>query len=434
MTYESREMVEVQEYRPRGGAREIFRCRDTEVLFEGPAGTGKTRAALEKVFAVCSKYPGARVLLVRKTRTSMSETVLRTWEDLVVPKGHPATAGGASRSFRSIYTFPNRSQVIVLGMDKPDRLMSMDLDMAVAFEATELTEDDWEKVLTRIGRNFVVPYSQAIADCNPGAGTHWLNQRANRGGMTRVLSRHVDNPMWHDGSDWTEAGRGYLAKLNRMTGHRRERLLEGRWASASGVVYPEFDAALHVVDPFEIPETWRVVRGVDFGYTNPTVCQWWAIDPDDRMYLFRELYRTGLTATDAAKIIRDVDPTRRETIADHDADAREEFRRAGIDTIAADKAVSLGIQDVAERLRIAGDGKPRLFVMRDALIERDRTLQGASKPCCTAEEFDEYIWPSANGKALKEAPIKENDHGMDAMRYVCRYLRAPRQRVRMIRI
>ncbi len=47
-------------YRRRGAAKALFRCHAPEVLIEGPAGTGKTRAVLEKINQLCEKYPGTR--------------------------------------------------------------------------------------------------------------------------------------------------------------------------------------------------------------------------------------------------------------------------------------------------------------------------------------------------------------------------------------
>ena len=59
--------LERSAYRPLGAARDLFNSRRQEILLAGPAGTGKTRAALEKLFLCLLKYPAMRGLLVRKT-------------------------------------------------------------------------------------------------------------------------------------------------------------------------------------------------------------------------------------------------------------------------------------------------------------------------------------------------------------------------------
>lgn len=399
-------------YQPFGGALELFYARDEEILLEGPAGTGKTRAALEKVHLCLLKYAGARALICRKSRVSMTESALVTFEEKVVREGDPML-DGASRSNRTAYHYPNRSELVVGGLDNPNRIMSTEYDMVLVFEATETTEDDFEKLTSRL-RNGVIPYQQAIADCNPSAPTHWLNQRAKGEAMHRILSRHEDNPT---------VTAAYLARLDRLTGARKLRLRNGVWAAQEGLVY-EFDAARHIVDAFEIPSEWRRFRVVDFGYTNPFVCQWWAMDADGRLFRYRELYHTRRLVQDHAQQILALsgDEEIEITVCDHDAEDRATLEAAGIPTAAAYKAISPGIEAVQARLRDAGDGRPRLFLVRDALIERDEALVEAKKPVCTEDEFDSYAWPKgSDGRARKEQPVKVDDHGVDTLRYGVTY-------------
>ena len=73
------EQSDVRYYQPHGGAVEMFECTDPEVLFEGPAGTGKTFAVCNYILAFCEAFPGCRVLMLRKERRSLTETVLVTW-------------------------------------------------------------------------------------------------------------------------------------------------------------------------------------------------------------------------------------------------------------------------------------------------------------------------------------------------------------------
>jgi hypothetical protein len=280
-------------------------------------------------------------------------------------------------------------------------------------------------VTTRL-RNGVMPYQQILGDTNPDAPNHWLKRRADSGQLCMLESRHEDNPVLWDRkrNDWTPAGRVYISKLDNLTGARKPRLRYGKWVQAEGAVYEDWDRLLHVTDR-EIPSSWRRIRAIDFGYTNPFVCQWWAIDPDGRMLLYRELYRTQRLVKDHAADIKRLSEGERieATVADHDAEDRATLHDAGIQTIPAHKAVSPGIQAVQQRLRAAGDGKPRLFVCRGALVARDEALAEKGKPYSTEQEFDSYVWPKgADGKPQKEEPVKEYDHGMDPMRYAVAYV------------
>jgi phage terminase large subunit len=209
-------------------------------------------------------------------------------------------------------------------------------------------------------------------------------------------------------------------------------------------VYEGFDRAVHLIEPFPIPPSWRRVRAVDFGYTNAFVCQWWAFDEDGRMYLYREIYHTKRTVRVHSEQIKKLerwyrvgpdrewlkdhrgefvaDPGRERisaTITDHDAEDRATLEENGIPTYAAIKDFSPGQQAVEERLKVCGDGRPRLFIFRDAPVERDEELAEAKRPTNTAEEFECYVWAKdIDGRPTRERPVKEHDHGMDAMRYV----------------
>jgi phage terminase large subunit len=104
-------------------------------------------------------------------------------------------------------------------------------------------------------------------------------------------------------------------------------------------------------------------------------------------------------------------------ICDHDAEGRMVLERElGLPTKNANKKVTEGIQAVQKRLRPAGDDKPRMFFLRDAVLERDKNLEEAKLPCSTIDEITGYIW-ELTSKEIKEVPRKQDDHGMDSMRY-----------------
>lgn len=420
-TVPARPGPENKPYQPFGRMRDLLLSRAPEVMLAGPAGTGKSRACLEKVHLCAERYAGLRALIVRKTRVSLTHTGLVTFETHVVPEAHPILQG-PQRSHRNAYHYPNGSEVVIGGMDNPVKVMSGEYDLVYAQEATELTEADWEQLTTRL-RNGRMPYQQIIGDCNPGPPTHWIKQRADRGDMLMLDTRHQDNPVLYDHrlGEWTEKGREYLAKLDKLTGVRRRRFRDGEWAAAEGAVYEEFDRSVHLIDRDQVPELRRRWRVHDFGFTNPYVCQWWGEDHDGRLYLYRELYFTRRLVEDHARtILRCSEGERVEAdICDHDAEDRATLERhLGVRTVAAHKAITPGIEAVQSRLRAAGDGRPRIYFVRDALVERDDRLAEAGLPWCTEQEFDSYAYPAGqDGKPLKEVPVDKDNHGMDAMRY-----------------
>jgi phage terminase large subunit len=105
------------------------------------------------------------------------------------------------------------------------------------------------------------------------------------------------------------------------------------------------------------------------------------------------------------------------------AEGRATLEREGIDNIAAFKDISPGIEAIRSRLRRANDGKPRLFIVSGALVEVDAELEKSKKPWSTDQEFEVYAYPkSIEGKPTKDLPVKDYDHGMDAMRYAVAYI------------
>jgi phage terminase large subunit len=420
--YQNEQRDASRHYRPRGGAKSLFPCRDSEILCAGPAGTGKTRAVLEKVNRWMLKCPGSRALLVRKTRASMTESVLVTYESKVIPENTDLYPDVHStlRRVRQSYEYPNGSSIVVGGMDNADRIMSTEYDLIAAFEATELTEDDWEKLTTRL-RNGVMPFQQAVADCNPAGPGHWLNLRANSGRMTRLLSHHQDNPVLWDGSGWTPRGKVYISRLDALTGTRHARLRLGRWAAAEGLIYPEYDPDIHLIDSFKIPDSWRRIRAIDFGYVHPFVCLWAAFDEDDRMYVYRQWYMSRRLVSDHAGKINALSVGERYecTVTDHDAEDRATLEKILGPTLLARKEVRLGIESVSLRFRKTAD-RPRLYILRDSLVEKDANLADAKQPTCLEEELECYSWATApDGKIAKDEPMKVNDDACDALRYAC---------------
>ena len=408
------EEVDVSTFR--GAALALQTITAHEWIIAGPAETGKTYAACWRLDTLLRETPKASAGMLRRIRADMDGTVLRTWERIIALRGGVSVAGGSHPEW---YDYPNGSRLYIGGMDRPGKVLSGERDWIYANQAEELTLDAWETLSTRCtGRGAVTPHPMLFGDCNPGPPTHWILGRES----LRVLhSRHEDNPTLYDeAGSLTIQGVRSMAALDNLTGVRKERLRFGRWVAAEGAVYDSYDRAVHLIDRFEIPPDWRRFRVVDFGYTNPFVCQWWAMDGDGRLYRYREIYRTQRTVRAHAEQIKALSQGEacEATVCDHDAEDRATMAECGINTIAAYKAVSVGIQAVQSRLAAAGDGKPRLFLMRGSLVEADELLIMANKPTCTENEIESYSWPKgADGKPVKEEPVKVDDHGMDAMRY-----------------
>jgi phage terminase large subunit len=421
--------AERRAYEPRGAARQCWRSARREVLTCGAADTGKSRGWLEKLHYCADKYPGSRMIIVRKTRESITQSAMVTYERKVLPEGWL----GKLIHFRTQeqqYEYPNGSIIAVGGMDKPSKVMSSEWDIIYCMEATELNEEDWETLSIR-KRNGIMPYQQLGGDCNPGPPHHWLKRRCDRGDTLMFHARFEDNPS-------ITPERKEI--LRRLTGVRKLRLYDGIWAAAEGLVYGEWNPAIHLVtekqlkarEVFYTDSTLNtqvirhIVGGVDWGFTNPGVLQVHCIDGDGRNYLLAEIYRTQ--RTDDWWIARAQELDREFHIEQWVADPSEpasirKFNEAGLPTVAAENALSPGIKNMTSRLQVQGDGRPRFYVYEYALRDRDELRDEAHQPVWFEGEINEYVWPkSKDGQPVKEVPVKTNDHSLDTSRYVCMYL------------
>jgi PBSX family phage terminase large subunit len=420
-------------YLPRGTQLEAITARESEVLYCGAAGTGKSRACLEKAHLMCLTFPGMRVLFVRKTQVSLVESGLVTFKRDVVRDmlDREVRWYGGSGSEPAAFRYSNGSVIIIGGMDKASKVLSTEYDLIYVQEATELEEDDWETLTTRL-RNGRAPIQQIIADCNPQEPTHWLKQRCDAGKTRMLNAHHTENPLLYDENGRvTPRGHVYMSKLENLSGVRKLRLFMGQWAAAEGVIYEEWSPAIHHITPFLVPDEWPHWWSVDFGYTNPFVWQNWAMNPDGVLFLTQEIYRTETLVQDHALEMAALTSGQRQPqaiITDHDPDGQGTLHRElGRATrgvfgskapVSAYKKVKEGIEAVKVRLR-----SERLFIFQGSVARRDQELVDRHKPTCTADEMPGYIW--AEQKTVgspKDEPLKENDHGVDALRYMVAHL------------
>lgn len=407
-------VVDNKAYTPYGGARELWSCKKEKILFDGPAGTGKSRAILEKINRIARKVPGVRILLVRKTRVSLTETLLVTFENHVLTENDPIKSGPC-RASRSKYTYPNGSEIVLGGMDKPEKILSSDYDLIVVGEATECTQNDFETLDTRL-RHGVLGYQQIVCDTNPSFPGHWLKKMSDEGKIHRIMSRHKDNPT---------VTPEYLKRLNNLSGSRRSRLFKGQWAAAEGLVYDKWDTALFVMKRKEFissrkykenmkkngnseKQRWyRTIIGVDEGYTNPCSMHVYGIDNDGRMHVLREWYQREKLESEVVDQAMEfqkewnveaviVDPSA--------AKLRAALAIKGLPVRESNNDVFGGIQACQERLVIGKDMLPRITI----------------DPSCKyfIEEIESYVWSEQRDGSLKDQPKKTNDHAMDEWRYV----------------
>lgn len=411
----------------RGASLQMFSDTTTpEIILSGPAGTGKSFACLWKLHYTASKFPGARCLIVRQTRESITESALVTFEEHVLPK---ELQSEQDRGSRRVYAYPNGSEVIVAGLTQSRisqraKVMSTEYDLIYAQEAIELQRDDWEKLSIRL-RNGKVPYQQIIGDTNPDSPVHWIWSRAQSGRLALLNSEHKDNPRLWDGQNWTQYGTEYLARLDRLTGVTRSRFLEGQWVQASGLIYGDVwsdgpDNG-NVTEAAEYqPDSGYIVWACDDGYSAGSAADTRGIDPitghyvadaHPRVILFCQVRDNGqiVVFDESYACLKLSNVHIQEALqagypepdfASHGpgaAEIRGRFYEASITPRQCTAKVDESIKEMRAALAADENGFRRVLV----------------HPRCKnfRAEMSAYVYEQGT-----ETPVKQHDHGPDALR------------------
>lgn len=189
----------------------------------------------------------------------------------------------------------------------------------------------------------------------------------------------------------------------------------GRFSSGAGLVYPEFDESIHVIEPFEIPKEWQDVISIDPGLNNPLSAHWYCVDWDGNVYVVAEHFAAGRDIDFHAEAIKEISRKigwktdskgRVCALIDSAANQRtlasvksvsELFSERGILVNAnVNKDVFAGISRVKRYLK-RGNGEGDLYVFSTCVNMID--------------EFKSYFFSAG------DTPVKRDDHCMDELRY-----------------
>lgn len=240
--------------------------------------------------------------------------------------------------------------------------------------------------------------------CNPGNPQHWFY-------INWILRHKEHNALYLHFSMRDNPGlseRTIQRYESMYSGVFYQRYIEGRWVAAEGLVYPMFNADLHLTDEQGGPGTYYL--SMDYGTINPTAMGLWRLH-DGQAIMEREYYHnsreTHQQKTDE-EYYQDLDafigdtPVQRIIIDPSAASFRECIRRHGkYRVMDADNSVLDGIRFTGTLL---SQGKIKIH-----------------RSCVnTIAEFGAYLW---DDKATEDKVIKDHDHSMDQMRYFCQTLR-----------
>ena len=407
-------------FQPNAGPQTDFlAASETDVLYGGAAGGGKSYAMLVDPLRYCHR-PAHRALILRRSMPELRELIDKS--RALYTRAFP---GCKFREVEKIWNFPSGAK-LEFGFLERDADVYRYQGQAYSWigfdEITHLnTEFSWNYLASRLRTtdSEITPYMRCTA--NPGGvGAHWVKKRyvspeepntsfTGQDGLTRrfITARLEDNPYL------AQDGR-YEQMLKALPEVQRRQLLEGNWDVTEGAAFTEFDLDVHVIPPFEIPISWERVKGIDYGYASESACVWATIDPDDNtLIIYRELYKKGLTGEDLAVMLTNMeleDPYSVQGVLDTAAWNRtgttgptvgETLQKAGHKLRRSDKNRIQGKIQIHEYLRVQPNGRPKLQIFSSCpnLIKE---LQGLPLDKSNPEDVDTH------------AP----DHAYDALRYL----------------
>ena len=402
-----------------GPQTEFLAASETDVLYGGAAGGGKSYAMLVDPLRYAHRA-AHRGLIIRRSMPELRELIDKSRE--LYPKAFP---GCKYREVEKMWNFPSGAK-IEFGFLERDADVYRYQGQAYSWigfdEITHLpTEFSWNYLASRLRTtdSEITPYMRCTA--NPGGvGAHWVKKRyidpadynesfEGSDGLTRkfIPAKLDDNPYL------AKDGR-YEKMLMALPPTQRKQLLEGNWDVNEGAAFTEFNLEEHVIPPFEIPINWERVKGIDYGYASESACVWATIDPSDgTLIVYRELYQKGLTGQDLGYAITEMelqDPFSVAGVLDTAAWNRtgttgptvgETLVRQGHKLRRADKNRIQGKIQIHEYLRVQHTGRPKIQIFNTCpnLI---REIQSIPLDSSNPEDVD----------------TRAQDHAYDALRYL----------------
>lgn len=374
-------------------------------IWHGAIRSGKTIGSIIAWLMFVRSAPAGPLAMIGKTRDTLYRNVIDVMADL---------APGAVVYTRGAPTIRILGRLVhVIGANdarSEGRLRGLTLAGAYVDEITLVTEAFWVQLLGRLS----VPGARLFGTTNPDSPVHWLKKRyldrSNELDLYAVHFELADNPSLSD---------DYIAALaTEFTGLWRKRFIQGLWVAAEGAIYDMLDDTVHCA-PAPDRRWWRQAWiGIDYGTSNPTHAVLTVLSNDsagrERLHVVAEWRHDGRAQgqlTDAAisqrlaewatALLGNTDLAPITVLDPSAASLRTQMRADGWPGLrSADNRVDVGIRTTA------------------SLFGGGRLVVDKAKCPSLWDEMCGYVWDDTALARGEEKPVKQADHGPDALRYL----------------
>jgi len=358
-------------------------------------GGGKTYIGCLESLKMVVNFPNTTGAIIAPTYRMLSDTTRRTFFELC-----PRELIVDFKKSDNELILANGSSILFRSADEPEKLRGPNLGWFYIDEAAILRNNTaWKIMVGRIRK----PPERGWITTTP-KGFDWIYDEF----IENKTSDHWS--ISFASSDNLFLSHKYIESIKRnYSGSFLRQEFYGEFVGFEGLVYPEFKAQQHVfngsLDPDKVK---RIVVGIDWGYTNPSVALFIAVDKDDNMAVMEEIYIRRQDIENFIALIKQVDERYYNRYKMHCSTFYcdpsepmfiEKFMKSGLRAVKADNEIMAGINAVASRLS-------------------NNTLTFNENCMNTITEARQYRYPDTpDGKTEKEQPLKINDHCMDALRY-----------------
>jgi PBSX family phage terminase large subunit len=376
------------EIRLHEGQEKALRSRAKYTAVIAGTGSGKTYLGPVWLTREITKRKAEEVLVIAPTYMMFQRVVLPGVKNFFENLNMIAEYKVTERTM----TLKNGTRIYFGSADKPFSLEGVHVDCAWMDEAGQMRREAWDVVKRRVGakdgRILITTTPYNLGWLKTEVYDQW---KAGNKDFEVIQFASIENPFYP---------REEFERARKLLPEWKFRMFYlGEFVRPEGMVYPDFNSS-HIIDPFDIPHDWIKIAGVDIGYNNPTAVVFIAIDKDGVAYVYREYYQRYKTTDEVVKDLKEM--TEGENIDAIYVDPSEpafikSLRINGFNALPADNDVLAGISVVTSYIR-----SNRLFVFRGVVNLID--------------EMENYRWKMQNDE-VKDEPVKEYDHAVDALRY-----------------